>query len=217
MTRTDTPMMDLTNSTVHLDIFKATLKEIKNNPHRARRIIDSFAPEQFAAKKVLVDMIHTHTILDLDTELMIFGSWYGGILVPSLAHLFTRTTCIDLDDEVIQSAKTNLLRSVPNVEYMSRDIFDLPEMSRFPDVGLVINTSCEHMRPMKEWPWWHRFRPGLCWAFQSNNMDYLDEHTNCVHSLDEFSSQLPANFIVTGSHELRDPRGVRYTLVGNVQ
>ena len=128
-----------------------------------------------------------------------------------------------------------------NVDFQCFDVFE-KYIDTYKDTNLIINTSCEHMPPMKEWPWFRYsametdtvYPKGYaddkpfykrvydeaklssnCWfAFQSNNMFGIEGHINCVNSLEEFESQLPERARVYFRDEVEDTRGTRYMLVG---
>jgi len=206
-------MIDLVNNTINIDLFHRILKEIKNRPEQTDEIIDSFSKNQFRSKGKLLELVDKLN-LDPNSEVVIFGCWYGSILIPVLSPKFKRITGIDLDASRIGSARSNLFKNYNNVDFIVDDVF-LRVMGRYTTTNLVINTSCEHMPSMKEWPWWDSITDGY-FAFQSNNMVGIDGHINCVHSLGEFKSQLPNTFEVLFEDELIDDRGSRYTLVGKI-
>ena len=57
-------------------------------------------------------------------------------------------------------------------------------------LNLIINTSCEHMKPMKELKALHDSNASF---FTSNNMFDIQGHVNCVNDNKEFKNQLPEN------------------------
>lgn len=153
----------------------------QNYPHRMKDFAKSFSENQIYAKSWLVETLQMHSISDVkDKEIYILGSWYGTLLVPLLTkkipHIKT-IHLVDYDDEALVIAK-NLF---PNVQTMQCDInFDLPDLI---EADIIINTSCEHMLPMKDFNF-----NGLC-IFQSNNFTPEKSHINCVDTLDEFIEQ----------------------------
>jgi hypothetical protein len=178
----------------------------------------------------LIDAVNNLNILDKDSIVVIWGSWYGSILIPSLADKVNKIVAIDLDDNALQIAKTRLFANYNNINYVCDDIFKTYR-NIYLNTNLIINTSCEHMLPMKEWTWFqkgalatdsqykHKFgSPKLsdnCYfAFQSNNMFGIEGHVNCVNSLQEFKDQLPERAEVLFEEEVEDTRGTRYMLVG---
>ena len=88
--------------------------------------------------------------------------------------------------------------------------------SRIKKTDLIINTSCEHMPPMKQL----KFNWGtevLTLLFTSNNMYDIEGHVNCVSCLDEFKEQLPDNARVISEDEISDERGRRFLIVGKYE
>ena len=59
-------------------------------------------------------------------------------------------------------------------------------------------------------------RSNAYFAFQSNNMDKIETHINCVSSSNEFIGQLPTNASVLFEDDVEDDRGTRFTLVGKL-
>jgi hypothetical protein len=190
-------------------ILRNVLKEIKEFPEGRDTLIDSFSDNQFLAKKQMLEKLD---FLTKESEVVIFGSWYGSILIPYLSPIVKRITCIDLDNEVLQVSKNRLFKHLKNVEYNSGDVFKL-DLSRYHTTDLFINPSCEHMPPMKEFPYWPK---STHFAFTSNNMYDIEGHVNCVSSIQEFKNQLPDNATVTVEHEIKDSRGIRYLIVGKL-
>ena len=108
-----------------------------------------------------------------------------------------------------------------NVDFITGDVFQFRDQYKTTD--LFINTSCEHMKPMREWgpapeyknPWWDRVSPAY-FAFQSNAMFDIPTHTNCVNNIEEFKKQLPDRAEVLIEDEIPDERGTRFTLIGTI-
>jgi hypothetical protein len=200
---------------IDLELFKNIMSESRHNPD----LLDSYSPNQFKSKESLIE--HTKELVNEDSEIVIFGGWYGSILIPAFKHV-KKITLIDLDEDVIGVAKNRLFSHYNNVEFIVGDIFDVYR-DQYSNCDLFINTSCEHMRPMNEWgpapkykiPWWKRVTPTY-FVFQSNNMFDIEGHINCVNSMDEFKSQLPINSNIIYEEEINDTRGVRYMLIGEL-
>ena len=55
-------------------------------------------------------MLEKLDFLTKESEVVIFGSWYGSILIPYLSPIVKRITCIDLDNEVLQVSKNRLFK-----------------------------------------------------------------------------------------------------------
>ena len=183
-------------------------------------LLDSFSPNQFKSKLKLVEHIDKLNILTKNSEIIIFGSWYGSILIPAFYNKVKKITCIDQDAKVISRAKYNLFKDF-NVDFITGDVFEFRNI--FKNTNLFINTSCEHMKSMKEWgpaptyknPWWDRVSPAY-FAFQSNNMYDIEGHINCVSSIEEFKYQMPDKAEILVEDKIVDDRGTRFMLIGKI-
>ena len=193
-------------------LFKNIMAEARHNPD----LLDSFSPNQFKSKESLLDKLDEFGLIDSDSIVTIFGSWYGGILVTALHNKVKQITAYDIDSKVIQIAKNRLFPDIQNVEFLIHDVF-AHETLPLKDTTLLINTSCEHMKSMNELPskWIRHMRP-VYFAFQSNNMFDIEGHINCVNSMDEFKGQLPAGANIIHEEEIEDDRGIRYMIIGKL-
>ena len=190
-------------------LFRNVLKVIKDRPEQTKEIIDSFSDNQYKTKNKLLRCVNE--FIDESFNVAILGCWYGSILVPALAPRVNKVIAIDLDDNVIRVGKNRFFNDYNNVSWVTGDVFTYDP--GFSNIHLVINTSCEHMLPMKDWPYWNN---NSYFAVTSNNMDTIEGHINCVYSLSEFKKQLPDNSIFLVEDEIEDTRGTRYLLVGKL-
>jgi hypothetical protein len=222
----------LANYNIDTDLLESVLKIIKHNPDLQEDIYDSYSSNQFASKGALLNAIDSLGILEKESTVFIWGCWYGSILIPSLLSKVKKIIALDLDPKAIEIGK-KIFGHYQNVEFQCADVFE-KYLNSYKDTNLIINTSCEHMPPMKDWKW---FGPGAlendtfkglkgegfgspklssdCYfAFQSNNMFGIEGHVNCVNSLEEFKSQMPSRARILYEEEVEDTRGTRYMLVG---
>ena len=192
------------------------MEEVREN----KDLLDSYSPNQFKSKLKLVEHINKLNILTKNSEIVIFGSWYGSILIPAFYNKVKKITCIDQDAKVISRAKYNLFKDF-NVDFITGDVFEFRDS--YKNADLFINTSCEHMKSMKEWgpaptyknPWWDRVSPAY-FAFQSNNMYDIEGHINCVSSIEEFKYQMPDKAEILVEDKIVDDRGTRFMLIGKI-
>ena len=207
-------VLNLQNSvSVDLTLLKNILTTVRDNPELANDIKDSFGRNQFAAKTQLVSMIDQTGCLDSNCEVVIFGCWYGSVIIPKLSEKVKSIHGIDLDQQVIHIAKNNFWKKNKKVKLIEGDAFvNFPRI--YSTAKLFINTSCEHMPPMNDWPNWSKVRDDAYFAFQSNNMYGIQGHVNCVDTIEDFKKQLPKHAVVLHQEELTDDRGTRFTLVG---
>ena len=61
------------------NLITSSMREVRDD----RDLLDSFSPNQFKSKLKLVEHINKLNILNKDSEIVIFGSWYGSILIPA--------------------------------------------------------------------------------------------------------------------------------------
>lgn len=210
-------------------LITPAMREVVNNPKEGRGenrtaeekdLLDSFSPNQFLSKMNLINHINNLNILTKNSQIVIFGSWYGSILIPAFYDKVKKITCIDQDSKVINRAKYELFKDL-DVDFITGDVFEF--RNAYKNANLFINTSCEHMKPMREWgpapeyknPWWDRVSPAY-FAFQSNAMFDIPTHINCVKNIEEFKKQLPDKAEVLVEDEIPDDRGTRFTLIGKI-
>jgi len=196
---------------IDLQLFKNVITEGRHNPD----LLDSYSKNQFKAKELLVKHINSLNILNENSEVIIFGCWYGSLLIPAFKKV-KRITAIDIDEKVISIAKNRLFYHYKNLDFIIDDVFNWSnKSSRIKKTDLIINTSCEHMLPMKNL----RNQYGNIksyFAFQSNNMFDIPTHVNCVNSIEEFKKQLPEEANVLIEDKISDERGTRFMLIGQL-
>jgi len=194
---------------IDLKLFKNIMAEARHNSD----LLDSFSPNQFKSKERLINHIRDLNIVNETSEIVIFGGWYGSILIPAFKEV-KQITLIDKDKDVISIAKNRLFTHYTNVDFISKDVFEwAPDSSRIKKCNLIINTSCEHMRSMKEL----KLDTKSYFAYQSNNMTNIEGHINCVTNIEEFKNELPNNAKVLIEDEIKDDRGTRFLLIGKYE
>jgi hypothetical protein len=75
----------------------------------------------------------------------------------------------------------------------------------------IINTSCEHIENFDTW--YNKIPDGKLVILQSNNFFEVEEHVNCVNSVEEFSQQSPMTTVLYEG-ELELPKYTRYMRIG---
>ena len=192
-----------------LTLFKKIMAEARHN----KDLLDSVSPNQYRSKEVLIKHVENLQLVDQNSEIVIFGGWYGTILIPAFKYV-DRITLIDKDKDIIGIAKNRLFDHYKNVDFISKDVFDwAPDSSRIKKTDLIINTSCEHMPSMKEL----NLETKAYFAYTSNNMYDIEGHINCVSSIEEFKYQLPDNAKVLIEDRIVDERGTRFLLIGKYE
>jgi len=205
-------ILGLTNKNIDFDLLYKVLTATKDFEHLKSDILDSFSNNQLKSKSRVLQLVEENNFVNTDSEVIIFGSWYGSILIPGLCDKVKRISCIDIDEQVLKIAKNRLFPDVKNIDFISGNVFDL-DLKRYHDTDLFINTSCEHMHPMNTWTYWPE---NTNFVFTSNNMYDIEGHVNCVDSMTDFKSQLPANATVLSEDEISDERGTRFLVAGRI-
>ena len=186
------------------------MREVRDN----KDLLDSFSPNQFISKLNLINHIESLDILNKNSEIVIFGCWYGSILIPAFYNKVKRITGIDINAQVISRNKYNLYPEFKKLDFITGDVFEwAADSSRIKKTDLIINASCENMKSMNEL----QLDTNAYFAFQSNNMYDIHDSINCVKSMDEFRKQLPNNTKILIEDKVPDDRGTRFTLIGKYE
>jgi hypothetical protein len=193
---------------IDLQLFKNIMAEARHNDD----LLDSYSPNQFKSKERLIEHIKSIFKVDNNSEIVILGGWYGSILIPAFKNA-KRITLIDLDKQVISLAKNRLFNHYNNIDFITSDVFDINRKGRIQNANLIINTSCEHMKSIKEL----ELETQAYFAFTSNNMYGIEGHTNCVNDIEEFKLQLPDTAKVLIEDKIEDDRGIRFILIGKYE
>ena len=77
---------------------------------------------QFDSKNKLFEAMDSLDIPYKDCNVVIFGSWYGSIIVAELSDKVKAITAIDLDDETIKIAKNRFFPDSNNISTCSGNL-----------------------------------------------------------------------------------------------
>lgn len=206
-------VLSIDNEQIDFNLLYNLLTVVKDYPDLREDLFDSFSDNQFKSKSRVLELIDKNNFVNINSQVIIFGSWYGSIFIPGLTNKVKRITCIDLNERVLKIAKNRLFLQYKNIEYIAADVFE-KDLKRYWDTDLFINTSCEHMPSMNTWPYWP---DNTNFVFTSNDMTNIENHVNCVRSIEEFKTQLPENSYVLAEDTITDERGSRFLLAGKIQ
>ena len=194
---------------IDLQLFKNIIAEGRHNGD----LLDSYSPNQFKTKEKLIGHVSDLNVVNEQSEITILGGWYGSILIPAFKEA-KRISLIDMDKNAVSIGKQRLFNHYKNVDWITSDVFNEKRYGRIKDANLIINTSCEHFRPMKALKAIQDSKSYF--AFTSNNMLGIEGHINCVYDLDDFQKQLPDSAKVLVRDSITDERGTRFILVGKL-
>jgi hypothetical protein len=149
---------------------------------------DMFSRGQLISKFWLVEeLMKAHRLFD--EKIVIAGSWFGvlGYLLRT-KFVDVQVTCVDIDPRCEVFLSKLVPEYQPNrVKGVTADLYDFD----YSDQDVIINTSCEHLTNLSGWL--EKIPSGKTVVLQSSNYEKLEEHQNCVKSLQEIIQQ-------TGSH-----------------
>ena len=177
-------------SLVHHDEYK----------HCIKRIRDASTSSQLQSKLWLVSEIIN---LGINVErVALLGGWYANFIVPllidELGASFIHNFEIDQDVKQLSYKFNKRYKDEKKYKCYIVNVMFSP-IWRYMKEGesgfdLVINTSCEHMFPMRKFLEMNRgFLDNPIYVLQSTDDDQYDDHINCVSSPDELAEQ--SNFV----------------------
>ncbi|MEO0335705.1 MAG: class I SAM-dependent methyltransferase [Pseudomonadota bacterium] len=222
--------------------YVSRMVELSRKYNKKSRINDSLTGSELLTKSKIIEAVETQNLINSDSTVVIWGCWYGSILIPYFSKRVKRVIGIDKDDEAIRFAKNKLFVEHKNVELITDDVF-ATHRSVYQDVNLIVNAACDYMPAMRQWPWFAhgaleidtdypkgsadsdpekkrvfnspKFSSKCSFVFQSSDMAGIEGRTNCVKSMDEFKAQMPARASFLTQDEVLTDKGTVFTLVGN--
>ena len=84
------------------------LKTVRDQSENRQDIFDSFSDNQIASKTALLKKLFTLDFLNKHSNVVIWGSWYGSILIPQLTNHVNKIVCMDIDEKPLNIAKNKL-------------------------------------------------------------------------------------------------------------
>ena len=168
--------------------------------HCIKRIRDASTSSQLQSKLWLVSEIIN---LGINVErVALLGGWYANFIVPLLIDELGASFIhnFEIDQDVKQLSykfnkryKDEKIYKCYIVDVMFSPIWQYMKQGES-GFDLVINTSCEHMFPMRKFLKMNRgFFDNSIYVLQSTDDEQYDDHINCVSSPDELAEQ--ANFV----------------------
>lgn len=186
---------------------------IRNSEDRYRTL-ESFWKGQVFSKIWLIESLNQFTN-SAPNKIVIHGGW-NGVLSSLLFNSdipVESITSIDIDPNC-----ENIARTVNKRQEMQGKFYSITEdMKSFdydekPDI--VINTSAEHVSDAVLIEWFMKIPKHALVAIQSNNFFELEEHVNCVNSVEELAEKFPLSEFYCYSFETE--KYTRYMVIGYV-
>jgi len=213
-------MEELRKSTYFIKTFLQTINKFPNV-----NWTDNFSNGQIDSKLWLIEELEKLN-LDLGKTFLLAG-WYG-ILASFMFNSklkFEYIRSFDKNPECHEIAETLNRYYVTNGWRFKATTFDILDITfplqyntlrrngtkcqqeEYPET--IINTSCEHMNDS----WFNKIPYELICILQSNDFTKINDHTNCVYSIDEMKNKYPLSEIYYEG-ELQLQKYNRYMLIG---
>ena len=159
----------------------------KQRPWQFKRLTNSSTTSQLQGKLWLINELQT---LDLKfTKVCLIGGWFAQFITPLLFDNFKvdiiHNYDIDEDAQKISYKFNRRYKEEGKYKAIRTNTLIHPLKEEY---DIIINTSCEHMYPMKKF---RELNPNLkSWfVLQSTNEDKFDDHINCVNNTKELAEQ----------------------------
>ena len=206
---------------------KAWSETQKQRPWQSRRLLDSSTTSQLQGKLWLVNELQKHDLKFSKVCLVggLFAQFITPLMIDNFNVEFIHNWEIDEDAQKI-SYKFNRRYKEDNryraycsnlFEYHWSDevkkYYNYWNKFRNANYDLVINTSCEHMYPMKKL---REYNPDLkSWfVLQSTNETKFKDHINCVNSTKELAEQGGLKQILYEGQLTLDNGMTRFMVIG---
>lgn len=167
-------------------------------PHQMKRTLDASIPSQLESKLWVVDELKKiEDRFDLQPNIALIGGWFANYLTPLLIDNLNASKVInheiDNDAKDISYKYNKRYKDTGQYQCLIKDAM-MKELDEIFDI--VINTSCEHMFPMKRFVEMNKQtlpfngeQNSPLYVLQSTNDDQYDDHINCVSSPEELAEQ----------------------------
>ena len=167
-------------------------------PHQMKRTLDASIPSQLESKLWVVDeLVKIENCFDLQPNIALIGGWFANYLVPLLIDNLNAYKVvnyeIDNDAKDISYKYNKRYKETGQYQCLIKDAM-MKELDETFDI--IINTSCEHMFPMKRFIKMNKHTMPFSgqqyiplYVLQSTNDDQYDDHINCVSSPEELAEQ----------------------------
>ena len=184
----------------------------KQRPWQFKRLTSSSTTSQLQGKLWLINELQK---LDLKfTKVCLVGGWFAQLITPLLFDNFIvdiiHNYDIDEDAQLISYKFNRRYKEVGKYKAIRTNTLIHPLKEEY---DLVINTSCEHMYPMKKF---RELNPELkSWfVLQSTNETKFDDHINCVNSTKELAEQGELKQILYEGQLTLDNGMTRFMVIG---
>lgn len=198
---------------IDIQDIKFWMDAIRNSEDKYRTL-ESFWGGQLQSKTWLIENLERKSRI-ANANIVIFGGWYG-VLSSMLFNSdigIKNIISVDVDPQCKEIASTINKRQEMDGKFVSITD-DMCDFVYDYDPDIVINTSCEHITDSQYKKWLRNVPRGCKIVLQSNDYNELDEHINCVSSLEEFKKKSGLSSF-TVEEELQLQKYKRFMLIGH--
>ena len=188
----------------------------RERPWAYKRVQDSMTISQMEGKLWLVSEMEN---LNLGCKrAALLGGWFAQFITPllidTLGFEFVGNYDIDKDAQLISYKFNRRYKTTEKYKAYSSNLLikSFKKLKQGP-YDCVINTSCEHMYPMRLFrklnPDWNGF-----YILQSTNEKKYVDHINCVNSAEELSQQSEMKEVLYQGEKLLNTGMTRFMVIG---
>jgi hypothetical protein len=191
-----------------------------SEPYLLKRVLDSMNRSQLESKLWIVNELSELMLFPKSVALL--GGWYANYIVPlliehgvELIHNFE----IDEDAKTIsykfnKTYKDKKQYKCDIVNTMFDSVWNKQKKTE-PVFDFIINTSCEHMFPMRRFRELNKNLSGnLIYVLQSTNEDKYEDHINCVSGPEELAEQAEFVDVMYSGTKTLDNGMERFMVIG---
>ena len=184
----------------------------KQRPWQFKRLTNSSTTSQLQGKLWLINELQK---LDLKfTKVCLIGGWFAQFITPLIFDNFKvdiiHNYDIDEDAQKISYKFNRRYKEESKYRAIRTNTLIYPLKEKY---DVIINTSCEHMYPMKKF---RELNPNLkSWfVLQSTNEDKFDDHINCVNNTKELVEQGKLKQVLYEGQLTLDNGMTRFMVIG---
>ena len=184
----------------------------KQRPWQFKRLTNSSTTSQLQGKLWLISELQK---LDLKfTKVCLIGGWFAQFITPLIFDNFKvdiiHNYDIDEDAQKISYKFNRRYKEEGKYKAIRANTLIHPLKEEY---DIIINTSCEHMYPMKKF---RELNPNLkSWfVLQSTNEDKFDDHINCVNNTKDLVEQGKLKQVLYEGQLTLDNGMTRFMVIG---
>ena len=190
-----------------------------SEPYLLKRVLDSMNQSQLESKLWIIQELIK---LEIKPKIVaILAGWYSQYIIPLLIEHgveFIYNFEIDRDAKDISYKFNKRYKDQEKYKYQITDIMFKEIEGKEKNNGafdVLINTSCEHMFPMRRFRELNKNLSGNpIYVLQSTNEDKYEDHINCVSGPEELAEQAELINVVYSGTKVLDNGMKRFMVIG---